>query len=128
MSSSEWSREAKEGCGFAADAARITDERARNEDRTHTSGGVFVAIDSNLGAVVGAEEGAIESIPGNEGRIAQAWLNVRGELRIFSVCLWPSEGWSSRNEALLEAVLKRTRTTKHPISKKAFGFEKSKCT
>ena len=59
MSSSEWSREAKEGCGFAADAARITDERARNEDRTHTSGGVFVAIDSNLGAVVGAEEGRL---------------------------------------------------------------------
>ena len=35
------------------------------------------AIDSNLGAVVGAEEGAIESIPENEGRIAQAWVNVR---------------------------------------------------
>ena len=33
---------------------------------------------SNLGAVVGAEEGAIVSIPGNEGRIVQAWLNVRG--------------------------------------------------
>ena len=25
-----------------------------------------MAVDSNLGAVVGAEEGAIESIPGNE--------------------------------------------------------------
>ena len=35
-----------------------TDERASSER-------VFVAIDSNLGAVVGAEEGAIESIPGN---------------------------------------------------------------
>ena len=43
---------------------------AGDDDRKHTSGGVFVAIDSNLGAVVGAEEGAIESIPGNEGRIA----------------------------------------------------------
>ena len=74
----------------------------------------MVAIDSNLGAVVGAEEGAIESIPGNEGRIAQAWVNVRGGLRIFSVYFWHSEGWSSRNEALLEAVLKRSRTTKHP--------------
>ena len=40
-------------------------ERIHQED-------FFVAIDSNLGAVVGAEEGAIESIPGNEGRIAQA--------------------------------------------------------
>ena len=51
-----------------------------------------VAIDSNLGAVVGAEEGAIESNPGNEGRIAQAWVNVRGGLRIFSVYFWHSEG------------------------------------
>ena len=34
----------------------------------------FVAVGSNLGVVVGAEEGAIESISGNEGRIAQAWV------------------------------------------------------
>ena len=61
---------------FAADAARITDEGASIEDRKHTSGGVFVAVDSNWGAVVGAEEGAIKSIPGNEGRVAQAWVNV----------------------------------------------------
>ena len=66
---------------------------------------------------VGAEEGAIESIQRNEGRIAQAWVNVRGGLRLFSVYLWHSEGWLSRNEALLEAVLKRTRTTKHPWPK-----------
>ena len=64
--------EAKEGWRFAADAARITVERASIEDRKHTSGGVCVAVDSPLGAVVGAEEGATESIPGNEGRIAQA--------------------------------------------------------
>ena len=30
----------------------------------------------------GAEEGTIESIPRNEGRIAQAWVNVRGGFRI----------------------------------------------
>ena len=80
----------------------------------HTTGGVFVAIDSSLGAVVGAEEGTIESIPGNEGIIAQAWVNVRGGLRVFSVYFWHSEGWTPRNEALLEAVLKRARTTRHP--------------
>ena len=54
------------GWRFAAIAARITEETAGDEDRKHTSGGVLVAIDSNQGAVVGAEEGAIESIPGNE--------------------------------------------------------------
>ena len=108
----QFNRETEEGWRFAADAAKITDERASSEDRTHTSGGVFfVAIDSNLGAVVGAEEGAIESIPGSEVIIAQAWVNVRGGLRMFSVYFWHSEGWSSRNEALLEGVLKRTRTT-----------------
>ena len=92
---------------------RITDEGAGSEDQKHASGGVFVAIDSNLGAVVGAEEGTIESIPGNEGRIAHALVNVRGGLRIFSVYFWHSEGWTPRNEALLEAVLKRERTTRH---------------
>ena len=67
-----------------------------------------------MGAVVGAEEGAIESIPGNEGRIALAWANVRGGLRVFSLYFWHSEGWTLRNEALLEAVLKQARTTRHP--------------
>ena len=52
----QFNREAKERW-------RITDERGSSEDRTHTSGGAFVAIDSNLGAVVGAEEGTIESMP-----------------------------------------------------------------
>ena len=133
-------REAKERWRFAASAARITEEM--DEDRKHTSGGVFVAVDSNFGADVGAEEGAIESIQGNEGRIARAWANVRGGMRIISVYFWHSEGWSSRNEALLEAVLKRARTTKHPWliacdanmspedfeKKKTFGFGKIKCT
>ena len=47
---------------FAADAARITDERAGSEDQKHTSGGVVVAVDSNLGVVVGEKEGAVMSI------------------------------------------------------------------
>ena len=59
------------------------DERAGSEDRKHTSGGVVIAVDSNLIAVVGVEEGAIDSISGNEGRIAQAWVNVRGGLRNY---------------------------------------------
>ena len=75
---------------------RETDERASNEDLKHTSRGVFVAVDSNLGAVVGAEEGAIDSIPSNDGRIAQAWVIVRGGLRVFSVS-WHSEGRTPRN-------------------------------
>ena len=63
---------------FAADAARITDEKASSEDRKRTSGGVFVAADSKLGAVVGKKEGVVASIAGNEGIITQAGVNVRG--------------------------------------------------
>ena len=110
----QFNREAHEGWRFADDAARITDERASSDHRKHTSGGVFVAVDSKLGAVVGAEEGTSTSIPGNEGRIAQAWMNVRGGSRVFSVYFWHSEGWTPRNEALLEAVLKQAKATRHP--------------
>ena len=50
----------------------------------------------------------------NEGRIAQAWVNVRGGLRVFSVYFLHSEGWTPRNEALFEAVVKQAQTTRHP--------------
>ena len=91
----QFNNEAKEGWRFAASAARNTEaeETAGDEDRKHIPGGVAVAIDSNLGTVLGREGGAIESIPGNEGRIAKAWVNVRGGLRIFSVHFWlPRDG------------------------------------
>ena len=39
---------------------------------------------------------------------------VKGGLRVFSVYSWHSEGWTPRNEAWLEAVLKQARTTGHP--------------
>ena len=71
-----------------------------------------MAVDSNLGAVVGGEE-AVTSIPGNERIITQVRVNVRG-MRMFAAFFWHTEGWSPRNEAILEAVLKRARTTKHP--------------
>ena len=78
--------------------ARITDVKAGGEDRVNTSGGVFIAVDCNLGTVVGDEEGTVASIPGNEGG-----------MRVFSVYVWHSEGWTPRTEA----VLKWVRVTKH---------------
>ena len=74
-----------------------------------------MAVDSNLGAVLGAEEGTIVSISGNEGRIAQAWVNVRGGLRVFSMYFWHSEGWTPRNEAVLAAVLKQAKNCQTPV-------------
>ena len=83
----QFNKEAKAGWRIAADAARIADKKASSEDRKHTSGGVFVAVDNNLGTIVGEREGAIDSIPGNEGRIAQAWVNVRGGLLVVLLAL-----------------------------------------
>ena len=79
-----------------------------------TSGGVFVVIDNNLGADIRKEEGAVTPIPGNEATIAQAWVNARGRMRVFSVYFWNSEGWTPRSGALTEAIVKQLRTTKHP--------------
>ena len=35
-------------------------------------------------------------------------------MRVFSVYFWHSGGWTPRNEALLEAVVKRAGVTRHP--------------
>ena len=61
---------------FAADAARITDGRASSEDRKHTSGGVFMAVDSDLGA--------------------EQWH--QSQVRVFSVYFWQTEEWTPQNE------------------------------
>ena len=58
---------------------------------------VFVSIDSDLGGVVD-KEGAVMSILGNEGRIAQAWMNVRGGFQVLAACVWHSEEWRMDTE------------------------------
>ena len=75
-------KESKKVWKFAADAARITDESIGSEDRKHTTTDVFVAIDRSLGALIDKENGSVRSIPGNERRIAQSWVNVRGGIRV----------------------------------------------
>ena len=43
------------------------------------------------------EEGAVESILGNEGRIAQAWSECqRWDCEFFAVYFWHSGGWTPR--------------------------------
>ena len=44
-----------------------------------------MATDSDLGAVINKEEGAVMSIPGNERRIAQGWVNVTEGMRVVDV-------------------------------------------
>ena len=101
----------KLGWSLATDAARLTDRKAGREDCKHKSGGFFVARNNDLRAVMDKELGAVRSFPGNEGRIAQARVNVRGGMRVFAAHIWHSEGWTSRSVAMMEAG---ARTTRHP--------------
>ena len=78
----QFNKETKQGWRLAADAARITEDSAGSEECKHTSGGVVKSINSDLGAVMDKEQGAVMSIPGHERRIAQAWVNVRGGMRV----------------------------------------------
>ena len=55
----------------------------------------------------------MESVEEHEGIIVQVWMNCEGELHIFAVYFWHSEGWTTRNEALLEAIV-RTRDSPLP--------------
>ena len=98
---------------FAADAARITDERASLKVESIRQENFLWQSTATWEQLWEWKNGTIESIPGNEGRIAKAWVTVRGGWRVLSVYVWHSEGWTPRNEALLEAVLKQTRTTRH---------------
>ena len=74
-----------------------------------------MAVDSNLGAVVGVEGGAIDSIAGNEGRIAQAgWMSV--EDCVSSQCISGTQKAGLRGmEPCWKQFLKQARTTKTPV-------------
>ena len=86
----QFNKETKQGWRVAADVARTTNKNASSEDRKHMSGGVFVAVNSNLGAVIG-EEGAVTSIAGNEGRIAKAWVKCEEVRGFLPLTFWHSK-------------------------------------
>ena len=83
-----------------------------------------------MGAVIGKEEVAVASIPGNEGRIAQAGVNLRWHA-CFLRFLLALGRLDPRNDALMKAVVIQGRTARHPwlIACDAHmcpdGFEKS---
>ena len=60
------------------------------------------------------KEEAVGSVLGSEGRIAQAWVNVRGGTRILQHTSGTRRDRPQENEAALEAALKRARVTKRP--------------
>ena len=63
----------------------VTNERASSDHRKHTSGGVFIAADSNLGRS-GEREGAVASIAGNKGKITELG-KCAGHASVFGVLL-----------------------------------------
>ena len=97
----QFNKEAKEGWRFAADAARITDERAGREDHKRRIWRSFCGSRQQTGDSYWRERRSSK-------------VNVRGGMRMFAAYFWHTEGWSPSNEAVLEAVLKSARTTKHP--------------
>ena len=102
-------KEAKEGWRCAAVEARINDERTSSKDNKHTLGGVFVAVDSNLGAVVGEKE-QWHQFQATRAESPRLFVNVRGGMRVLSVYFWHSEGWTPRNEALLEGSVEASQS------------------
>ena len=83
----QFNKEAKQGWRIlAADSARISDENAGSEDRKHTSGGVIVAVDSNLGAVSGKIEVVQQMKTTRHPRLIACDANVCAE--DFKKSLW----------------------------------------
>ena len=59
--------------------------RGVQEDKKHTSREVSITTDEALPSVVKRERGAVRTIPGNEGRIVQAWTKIKGGLHVFTI-------------------------------------------
>ena len=115
MEEEQFNKESKQGWRFAADAARIDDENAGSKDRKHTSGGVFVAIDSNLGAVdrQRRRSGHFYSMKmkGKSPKHGSISEEVCATLPYISGIR--KDGRRETN-ALTEAAVKQARTTRHP--------------
>ena len=68
----------------------------------------FIAVDGALSSTVNKEKGAMQTIPGNDGKFVRAWINVTRGLQVFAIYFWHCEGWSQRHEALFLKVRLQT--------------------
>ena len=124
--------------GWTAAAVRITDENIGSEDGKHTLEGSLCSNRQQSWSSSGKEEGAVLPFPGSEGRIAQAWVNVPGSMRVFAVYSLALGMLDTEKEALMMEALKKQRRTRHPwlicdanmkqkTSRQAFGFKTDTC-
>ena len=73
---------AKKGWRFAADAGNHRRRCRLYRHKAHSSG-VFVAFYRHLGAVIGKNERKVKPMEGNEGRLAQAWVECHRRVTFF---------------------------------------------
>ena len=91
-------------CGFTA--AKRNAVRAKSESSMATPAGTFVAVPKHWGLewVWPTRDWHTKKIAVHQGRITMAWVPIPRGLAIFSVCFYHSEGWTERNQQLLEAL------------------------
>ena len=109
----QFNSEAKEGWRFAADAARITDERASRRSEAH-----MVSFFCGSRQQPGSSSWSRRRCGCFDPRQRRKHCPSMGECQRRCACFlvvffWHSEGWTPRNEALLEAVVKQ-KVTRHP--------------
>ena len=76
---------------------------------------VVIASKREVASVVDTTGGTVQGLEENEGIVAQIGVNCKGGLHhIFADSSWHLEGWTTRNQALKEAVILRTRDTPNP--------------
>ena len=91
------------------------DARATRESEVvgvEISGGVFVDVANRLtsAALVGGVK--FDGFEENDGRIAEVCVKCHQGIHVFAVYFWHSEGWTTRSEELVKAVLRRVANTK----------------
>jgi hypothetical protein len=90
--------------GFAPAVSTVNGaETSRPQSRT--SAGTFVAAANHVGIepLHGSSEWDM-SPPGCNGRLAAGWTSAAGGLLVVSVYFWHSEGWSARNQTLMQKL------------------------
>ena len=86
----------KNSCEIVAADARVS--KQYDETGRCRSGGVLIAIVCHLAGVIAQKVGVDVAEEENRGRIAE------GGLYVFAINIWHTEGWSPRNEVLMETV------------------------
>ena len=100
----------RDGWQLAANAAPHTDPGNPDNQRCHSAGTLIAApVSLPLHMVAGAD--TWEASPSEQGgRLCHAWLGIMGGITLYSAYFWCSEGWTSRNMAIMEEVARRART------------------